>query len=165
MVFLHLAAAAAALTLLNATAAQAVVVSVNGKAYDVSTFTGSYNDNTAKFMPPADGGEMPWWDDSDMAQAFALAAFEKKEYFGTPNESGTLGPLFAFNYYPGPAALLFWTYDDVGSVYDSSYPTSTLTFAVASSAATAVPAPMSLLGALAALRASRRLRQRVRLGA
>lgn len=164
MFFLHFAAAGAAFALMNATAAQAVTVSVNGKAYDVSTFTGSYTDNASKFSPPSDGGEMPWWGNSDLASAFAAAAYEKKDVFGFPNDSGFYGPYFAHGYDPDPQALYFWTYDSLGTVPDSSYPTHTLTFAVASPVATAVPAPLPFLGALAALRTSRRLRRRVRLG-
>jgi len=46
---------------LTASAARAVVVTVGGQQWDVTTFTGSYNDNIGKFATPANGGVMPWW--------------------------------------------------------------------------------------------------------
>ena len=40
--------------------ARAVIVTVGGQDWDVTTFTGAYNDNTAKFQTAANGGVMPW---------------------------------------------------------------------------------------------------------
>jgi hypothetical protein len=62
-----------ALGALTAGQAQAVVVNVNGLDYDVTTFTGTYNDNPSKFATPANGGVMPWWGNSSLAYGLALA--------------------------------------------------------------------------------------------
>ncbi|MFN9387404.1 MAG: hypothetical protein ACK6BU_10640 [Cyanobacteriota bacterium] len=40
--------------------AQAIVVTVGGAQYDVTTFTGSADANAVKFNTPANGGMMPW---------------------------------------------------------------------------------------------------------
>jgi hypothetical protein len=54
-------AASVMMGVLGAGQAQAVVVNVNGQNWNVTTFTGSYNDNTSKFNTAANGGIMPWW--------------------------------------------------------------------------------------------------------
>ena len=47
---------------LTAGQAKAIVVSVRGLDYDVSTFTASFPDeNPGKFQTEANGGNMPWW--------------------------------------------------------------------------------------------------------
>jgi hypothetical protein len=55
------AAAALAAISLSPGSAQAYVVTVGGVQYDVTTFTGTYNDNISKFETAANGGVMPWW--------------------------------------------------------------------------------------------------------
>ena len=55
------AAAALAAISLSPGSAQAFVVNVGGVQYDVTTFTGTYNDNISKFETAANGGVMPWW--------------------------------------------------------------------------------------------------------
>jgi len=55
------AAAALAAISLSPGSAQAFVVNVGGVQYDVTTFIGSYNDNSSKFaLPPAPGG-ITWY--------------------------------------------------------------------------------------------------------
>jgi hypothetical protein len=55
------AATALAAISLSPGSAQAFVVTVNSVQYDVTTFTGTYNDNISKFETAANGGVMPWW--------------------------------------------------------------------------------------------------------
>ena len=59
---------------LSAGQAQAQAVNVPGYGYwDVTTFLGSYYDNTLQFALPANGGVMPWWGSQTAAEAFANA--------------------------------------------------------------------------------------------
>jgi hypothetical protein len=44
-----------------------VQVTVDGTTYELSFFTGSYNDNTGRFNTT----EMPWWGDNTLAEAVA----------------------------------------------------------------------------------------------
>ncbi len=67
------AAAALAAISLTPGSAQAIVVTVDSVEYDVTTFTGSYNDNIGKFATAANGGVMPWWGDQPLASAFATS--------------------------------------------------------------------------------------------
>ena len=53
--------------------AQAISVNVNDIDYDVTTFTGTYNDNISKFETTANGGDMPWWGSESLATDFASA--------------------------------------------------------------------------------------------
>jgi hypothetical protein len=87
------AAAALAAISLSPGSAQAYVVTVGGVQYDVTTFTGSYNNNTSKFATPANSGVMPWWGNQATATAFATAVGTN---LGTPNFSGQEGPYFAY---------------------------------------------------------------------
>ena len=65
--------AAVALGALDAGQAQALVVNLNGQIWNVTTFTGTYNDNTSKFATAANGGVMPWFGNQTMATQFADA--------------------------------------------------------------------------------------------
>jgi len=83
--------------------AQAFVVTVGGVQYDVTTFTGSYNDHKSKFAQTP-GGVMPWWGDSSLATQFSNALGYS---LGKPNSIETepagsptnvdVGPYFAYN--------------------------------------------------------------------
>ncbi len=77
---------------LTAGEAHAFVVNVDSQNYDVTTFSGSYNDNISKFNLPTAGGVMPWWNSDATSKAFATAVGTA---FGAvnPNGSGTSGPL------------------------------------------------------------------------
>ena len=58
--------AAVAGLVLSDSEAHALIVNVGGLDYEVSTFTGSYNDDISKF----NGGVMPWWNSqTDALQA------------------------------------------------------------------------------------------------
>jgi hypothetical protein len=54
--------AAVAAGVLTTGQAQALVVNVGGHDWDVSTFTGTNNDNASKFATAANCGVMPWWE-------------------------------------------------------------------------------------------------------
>ena len=59
---LGLALAVGALNTSQAKAGGLVTVNVVGQDWDVTTFTGSYNNNKTKFALPSSPGEvMPWW--------------------------------------------------------------------------------------------------------
>jgi hypothetical protein len=153
------AAVALAAISLSAGSAQAVVVTVDGVQYDVTTFTGSYNDNTSKFQTPANGGVMPWWGSSVLAVQFAT---QVGSGLGQPNNLGTpFGPVFA---YATSGQNLRIHY------YDSRYPSPSIlyydalpqgdSFTWAQVNVSAVPAPLPLFGAAAAFGFSRRLSSR-----
>ena len=57
---------AMAMGALGAGEAQAVIVNVEGQDWDVTTFTGSYNENESRFNI----GEMPWWGNESLASLF-----------------------------------------------------------------------------------------------
>ena len=134
-------------------------VMVGGLQYDVTTFTGTYNDNTSKFETPANGGVMPWWGSSTLANEFAT---QVGSGLGQPNNLGSpFGPVYAYatsgqnlriyyydSRYPSPSIL---SYDDLP-------PGDSFTWAQIS--VSAVPAPLPLFGAGAALGFCRRLSRR-----
>jgi hypothetical protein len=71
--------------------AQAISVNVNDIDYDVTTFTGTYNDNISKFATAANGGVMPWWGSNSLATEFASAV---QYSLGSPNNH--VSPFFGF---------------------------------------------------------------------
>ncbi len=136
---------------------------MGGQDWDVTTFTGTYNDNRNKFETLANNGVMPWWGDAPAAEEFAQAVFDA---LGTPNNitiSGVpvvLGPFFGF--------------DEVGFVLNYRYQTSTnsivlfngpasnLALSRAWAQASPVPGPLPALGAAACFGFSRKLRKRIK---
>jgi hypothetical protein len=149
--------------------ANAVVVNVPGYgSWDVTTFTGSYNDNESRFNV----GEMPWWGNESLASLFADAVGSS---LGAPNGlHATLrswGPKFSF-------AACDATCDYLGQYsveLTSGSPVLTiglepkglesngigpLTWARATPHA--VPGPLPLFGAAAAFGFSRKLRKRIK---
>jgi hypothetical protein len=68
--------AAAALAAINLSpgSAQAYVMMVLGVQYNVTTFTGTCNDNTSKFQTPANGGNMPWFGNAEEAHPTGTAS-------------------------------------------------------------------------------------------
>ena len=70
-----------------------VTVTVNSLRYDVTTFTGSYNDNILKFTTT----EMHWWgleDGGTLAGQFASVVGVSSGLDG--NFGGVFGPFFAY---------------------------------------------------------------------
>lgn len=162
---------------LTAGEAQALTVTVGGQQWDVTTFTGSYNDNTGKFKTPNNGGVMPWWGQVTVAAAWADALGWA---LGDPNtgqwdiaENLRSGPAFGWSIGIHPIngdEIIYTQY--VFAQPASTYPNylvspanmgdlrsrTTITWAQATQP---VPGPLPLFGALAAFRASRLLRKRV----
>ena len=154
-------ATAAALGTLAAGQAQAYVVTVGGVQYDVTTFTGSYTNNSSKFATAANGGVMPWWGDpfpNLIASAFAVAVGSS---LGNPNYGGGYGPIFAYD-----NTVAGRIYNISSSSIQAASPAqgAVVTYAQATLYAPTVPAPapLPLLGAGAAFGFSRQLRKRIK---
>jgi hypothetical protein len=144
-----------------ASPANACRVTVGGLQYDVTTFTGSYNNNMSKFAPPPAPGVMPWWGSEALANEFAT---QVGSGLGQPNNDGGIpfGPVFAYVPFAGKLIIYY---------YDSRYPSPSIlrydalsqadSFTWAQVNVSAVPAPAPLFGAAAAFGFSRRLRKRI----
>ncbi|MBM5818021.1 MAG: hypothetical protein FJ083_16035 [Cyanobacteria bacterium K_Offshore_surface_m2_239] len=65
----------------------------DGQDYDITTFTGRFDPNAAKFDTPNNGGVMPWWGNATLAQQFATTVLDA---LGKPNAGGARGPFFAY---------------------------------------------------------------------
>jgi hypothetical protein len=158
---------------LSAGQAKALVFNVGGQDYDVTTFTGSYNDNVSKFATSANGGVMPWFgwplETGNLAISFAVAvgnSFGAMNLTDYPNSLGGygVGPFFAYS---------------VDSIHASAYPESSLTAFVLGNfqvhtyaqatligptgGTASVPGPLPILGLAAAFGFSRKLRKRIKL--
>ncbi|MCX5951969.1 MAG: hypothetical protein NTZ40_00370 [Cyanobacteria bacterium] len=142
--------------------AHALVVNVNGQNYDVTTFTGTYNNNISKFATAANGGVMPWWNDSSTADSFTSAV---NTGLGLPNSFNFAGPYFgyasgtniAFDYW----SLISSSVQPGGVGKDLTRTWAQVTPAAPSSPA--APSPLPIFGAAAAFGASRQLRKRIKL--
>jgi hypothetical protein len=146
--------------------AEAVSVTVNGTTYDVNTFSGTYNANTAKFNTLANNGLMPWWGNESLAEQFATAVGAS---LGTPI-SNAYGPMFARNIQDqGFAVYVDGEVYYAGNAFNYSFQTNESgTYATATlappPAPAAVPGPLPLFGVAAAFGMSRRLRRKIQLG-
>jgi hypothetical protein len=164
------AAAALAAISLSQGSAQAFVVTVNSVQYDVTTFTGSYNDNTSKFETAANNGVMPWWGSQSLAGQFAAAVAGG---LGFPNGISDLSPFFGYRFEElefeslVKLALFAPTYSESGLfVNENIFGADTVEWAqVAPYTPPAAPAPgpLPLFGAAAAFGFSRKLRKRIQL--
>jgi hypothetical protein len=160
---------AMAMGALAAGQAQAVIVNVEGQDWDVTTFTGSYNENESRFNI----GEMPWWGNESLASLFASAVGSA---LGAPNGlHATLrswGPKFSFSACDTTCGYLA----QYSVELTSGSPVVTvglepkalesnggrpLTWARATPHA--VPGPLPALGAAAAFCVSRKLRKRIKI--
>jgi hypothetical protein len=155
---------AAAISALCATTnnVHAVTLVVNGTAYDVTTFTGSFDANLSKFETAANGGVMPWWGNASLASAFALAALAKSADLGFPNPISR-GPYFAVSN-PVPTnstvGINFSAYNASSNIVTSAQSKSSpAVYAQAQAVAAPVPAPLPILGAIAAYQGTRRLQR------
>ena len=159
---------ALAMGAVSAGEAQAVVVNVEGKDWDVTTFTGSYNDNESRFNV----GEMPWWGNESLASLFADAVGSS---LGAPNGlHATLrswGPKFSFAAcdatcgYLGQYSVELTSGSPVVTIGLEpkgleSNGIGPLTWARATPHA--APGPLPALGAAAAFGFSRKLRKRIK---
>lgn len=161
--------AAVAMGALTAGQAQAlgVRVNLNGQDYNITTFTGSYNDNIAKFNLPPAGGVMPWWGNEALAAQFAIAVDAQ---LGTPNildglsgpPAGTgAGPFFGY-VTNGPDNIMYgygWVSNYGVGQGVIGFPSGSTSRSWAQ--VTAVPGPLPVLGAVAAFGFSRKLRKRL----
>lgn len=142
--------------------AQALPITVNGTQWDVTYFSGVYDDNQSKFAAPP-GGQMPWWGSSSLAEAF------KQAYQNQPG-AGFLDFGYSLGTFQMDAGGFFVDVPCVNSTQDCQAGTSDRDWAIASlytpplapPQTSSVPGPVPLFGAVAAFGASRRLRQRTR---
>ncbi len=146
--------------------AEAVSVTVNGTTYDVTTFSGTYNANIAKFNTLANNGLMPWWGNESLAEQFAAAVGAS---LGTPIFS-SYGPNFAHSI--EDVGFAVYVKGEVFNPANSSVTNHSFTTNESGTYATAtlapppagVPGPLPLFGAAAAFGMSRRLRRKIQLG-
>jgi hypothetical protein len=159
-------AAALAVGCLTAGPANAFVLNVGGQDWNVTTFTGSYNDNKSKFNTPANGGVMPWWTDGDKKQDFLIALGDS---LGYPNLGGSLGPAFGASTQGVPSSpgsgvgTTLFLYSDVFPYILTSVVvpfSGEVTWAQASPVP--VPGPLPILGLGAVFGYSRKLRKRIK---
>jgi hypothetical protein len=180
-----------AMGVLTAGQAQAVVVNVPGYGtWDVTTFTGSYNDYSAKFNFMELGGVMPWWVEEPAARAFDAAVGAS---LGDFDLNGGSRPIFGYTYFggvvgivtTGPQVVLLercesWVYQGglatCGSVVVEPILVPEQTFRVTApvndtlvwaqatpvSSPTPAPGPLPALGVAAAFGYSRKLRNRIK---
>jgi hypothetical protein len=148
------AAAALAAISLSPGSAQAYVVTVGGVQYDVTTFTGTYNDNTSKFATAANGGVMPWFGNQTMATQFADAVGYN---LGRLPSSTDLGPYFPV--WNSGDNVVVYSYADWGT-YNYSVGNGQSTIYAQVLPAAPVPGPLPLLGAALPLSFCHRLRSR-----
>ena len=136
------ASLASSAVVFSANPAQAAIFNVGGTDYDITTVTGTYDDNAAVIQAS------PWWGNSSLAENLASTV---SGTLGFPNyDEGTGGPFFAYeggsngiysryNYYMLPGSSSF-----VATSQDYAR-----TYAV-SSTASAVPEPLTILGSITA---------------
>jgi hypothetical protein len=159
---------AMAMGALAAGQARAVIVNVEGQDWDVTTFTGTYNDNPSKFATAANGGVMPWWGNSSLANDFASVVLSSLGYWNPIDDNPDQGPNFAFGYdntHHAPT-LPGWGWNgNFNLVMSSGYRISdNVVWAQAAPASpAAVPGPLPALGAAAAFGFSRKLRKRIKI--
>ena len=143
--------------------AQALVVTVNGQTWNVTTFgPQTFISDQSKFATPANGGKMPWWNNSSLAQSFATAVGGA---LGYPNAafSTNFGPLFSWSVNQSPCInggclQQSWAYTQGTGALDNRFtsPNSSRIWAQAE-----VPGPLPALGVAAAFGFSRKLRKRI----
>ena len=135
-------------------------VTVGGLQYDVTTFTGSYDNDTSKFATAANLGVMPWWGNSNLAGDFAS---EVGSAAGYPN--GGFSPFFAYEIDQNQEIAVNYASAYIPGVFGGSYPTSnSFVYSQAvlySTPAASVPGPLPLFGTAAAFGFSRQLRKRI----
>ena len=149
-----------ALPLLSVAPASAFTVTVGAIDYDVTIFNGSYNSDPALFqVPPA--GKVPWWGDVILALKFAPQIYNQ---LGSDPTTGN-GPIFAYEL--SDTDILGVSQDLANPLVQFPETIATnavVRYAIATplgSTPAAVPAPLPVFGAAAALGWSRQLRMRI----
>jgi hypothetical protein len=137
--------------------AAAVVVTVGGFTYDVTTSSMSFTiDPTAFQRPPK--GQMPWWGDSNLASDFATEVFDQLG----PGWDSDYGPVFAYSI-PSPHDQVHGLASSLVDINDQidvrPANGAMVTYAIAT---IPVPLPLPVLGAAAALGWTHQLRARMR---
>jgi hypothetical protein len=154
------AAAALAAISLSPGSAHAVLVTVGGVQYEVTTFTGTYANFQNRFNTPANNGRMPWWGNLATTNSFAAAVGNS---LGYPNSLGsdTFGPIFAMGY-DGNMGGRYYGYCNptCNTSINDYYRTASESRVWAQVGADPVPAPLPVLGSAAVLGFCRRLRSR-----
>jgi hypothetical protein len=154
------AAAALATISLSPGSAQAYVVTVGGVQYDVTTFTGTYNDNISKFATPANGGVMPWWTGAAVGEGILANAFATQVGLGLGLPNSGTGPAFGYRDFGG---IQNFRVNSSNTTFNQAVGHGqTFTYAQAT-LYTPVPGPLPLFGAAAAFGFSRKLRKRIKL--
>jgi hypothetical protein len=156
---------------LSAGEAQALQVNVGGVFWGVTTFNSSYTLGTSKFNTPANGGVMPWWGNSTLANMFATA---ENTQLGSPNPvagvfstGGPGSPYFGWTFGLqsglGPyTGLNFWI--PAGGSPAEGLKTINVNPGVSyewAQASLTVPGPLPVFGVAAAFGFSRKLRKRI----
>lgn len=160
---------------LTAGQAWALVVTVPGYGnWNVTTFLGSYDDNTTHFAQPPAPGAMPWWGSQVAAEAFANAVGDRLtpstnicELCEPPSASG---PYFGYGFdvetnYIRPVQYSSFEYtlsDPESGQAMSSITRGSIPFVWAEATAVAVPGPLPVLGIAACFVYSRKLRSRIK---
>ena len=162
---------ALAMGVLTAGQAKAFVVTVNSLQYDVTTFNGTYNANVSKFETAANGGEMPWWGELGGSTAVSFATAVGSQ-LGCPNPnigafgaSSCAGPFFGYNNLDINGNRVSFVKFEPGFGISGSqvfFPDSAVWAKASLVNSQAVPGPLPVLGAAAALGFSRKLRKRIK---
>ncbi|MFN9637470.1 MAG: hypothetical protein ACK55D_12250 [Synechococcaceae cyanobacterium] len=146
----------ATIPLLTPHPAAAIVVTVDGKEYDVSVRTTSPQETPELFLPPDQGGRMPWWDNPSLAAQFAMQVFDG---LGA-GWNADYGPIFAYarsaTSVDGVAQSLSDPNDQI-VVDPAPSPSEPLAYAIAG-APVSVPLPAPILGVAVGFHWARRLR-------
>ena len=155
-------AAGVSLPLLAGLPASAVTVTIGSIDYDVTVFTGSYDNNNSLFQTPP-LGQMPWWGDTtgDLASQFAQQVYDQLGSGPTPG----YGPVFAYDLDMGDVLGLSQNLTNPLSQLDETFaPNDSVAYAIASPLlppSTSVPTALPVFGAMAAFGWSRRMRKRI----
>lgn len=145
--------------------AHALNVDYNGTTYDLQIYTGSYDHNPSIFATTENGGLMPWWGNSTLANGLAAQLAGGLSPFPYPE----MGPLFASSFVGSMSgAQVRASYFDLGSLGITDLVTSgsfdrtstqTYVFNNLNSDPAPVPAPVPIAVTAVCFSATRRLRR------
>ena len=146
--------AAAVLTVISLSPqeARALVVTVNSTQYDVTTFSGSYNNSFAKFSSVF----MPWYGDTTLAQNFAAAVGAGLDYV---NDTSLNSPYFATSLSGGDVNMWYTFRNNSSAMYGGAIPRND---SYQWAEAVAVPGPVPILGIPVVVAYCRKLKERIK---
>jgi hypothetical protein len=153
---------ASLLPLATPLAAHALAINISGIDYEVSFVSASYNADPDLFGA-APLGRMPWWGNAGLASAFAAEVYNQ---LGENVYQASYGPVFAYGYSLAGSGEVYGVVQNTLDINDqldlgSTSPLeagATYSYAYATGD-TAVPAPIPLLGTVAAFARAKRLRR------